>query len=102
MFATFLNNFFNMLVAIVNIFATPINTYVINHFPDFAIVVNNFNTFINTYVGNTLAWFGALLPPITRSLLIFYLGYLLVRFLMVLVVHSVLMIIQMLKNIKFW
>lgn len=102
MFSVLFKVLFNIIISIGNIVLTPINNIVVNNFPTVAILINRFNTFINTYIGNGLAFFGALIPPICKEILIFYLGYLVIRFIIVLNIHILMVIFRIIKNIKIW
>lgn len=93
---------FNILSSIATIILTPLNSLIINNFPDVAILINRFNEFLNTYLVSNLGFFGSLLPPKTRALILFYLTYLTIRFVIVLNAHLLLKIFKIIKNIKVW
>lgn len=102
MFNIFFKVLFKIIVSIGNIVFQPINYIVVNNFPTVAILINRFNSFINTYIGNPLAFFGALIPPICKQILLFYLAYLVIRLIIAINIHIVMTIFHIIKNIKIW
>lgn len=102
MIKIFFDGLFNILSSIASIVLTPLNSLVIDNFPDIAILINRFNEFLNTYLVSNLGFFGSLVPPKTRTLILFYLTYLTIRFVVVLNAHLILKIFKIIKNIKVW
>lgn len=98
----FFDIFFNVIYSILDFILTPVNTLVNVLLPDLSILISNFNTFITTYIGGTLGFFGQLIPPITKSVIMMYLGYLVGRMVVILNVHILLTIFKAIKNIKIW
>lgn len=102
MFKILFKVLFATLKAIATIVLTPINQLVVNYFPSVAILINNFNSFLNTYVVQNLGFFGNLIPPVTKNIILFYLAYLILRFVAVLNVHLIMKVFHIIKNIKVW
>lgn len=88
--------------SVVNIIMTPINLLIVNLFPDLSSLVSNFNQIVGTYVGNGLSWFAHLLPPMTKNLIILYLGILISYYTITISVHAVIKVIHIIKKIKIW
>lgn len=93
---------FAVLTSVANIILTPLNTLIINNFPQTAILINRFNEFMTTYIGSNLGFFGSLLPPKTKAVILFYLSYLIIRYIVVLNAHLILKVFRIIKNIKVW
>lgn len=90
------------IVSITNLFLLPINTIVVNLFPDFTDKINYFESLVGRYVVPLLSWFFQILPPNTRSLILFYLGTLILLYTATLAVHGIIKVIELIKNIKVW
>lgn len=98
----FFNIFFNVIYSILDFILTPVNSLVNTLLPDLSVLISNFNNFMNIYIGGTLAFFGNLIPPITKAMILLYLGYLVGRMIVILNVHVLLTIFKAIKNIKIW
>lgn len=94
--------FLNFIKSIVNIFLAPINALVVGLFPDLSNLLSSFNAFVEQFIGTNLAFFSHMLPPITRSMILFYLGLLISYYTISIVAHGVLKIIEIIKRIKIW
>lgn len=94
--------FMQFVVWIANFFLAPINALVVNFVPDLTEKINLLESIVNRFFTPTLSWFFNLLPPHTKSIVIFYLGLLIVLFTITIGVHAVLKVIHLIKNIKFW
>ena len=93
---------FKLIKVITNVLLLPINALVVSVLPDFSDSVNNFNVLVNEYIGGGLAYFSSILPPLTRSTIIFYLSLLVILYTTTLTIHLTLKIFKIIKAIKFW
>lgn len=94
--------FFDVIKGIVDAFLIPVNALIVNVFPNFNNILNAFNTLIDRYIGNVVSWFSYLLPPNTRTLILFYLSALIVFYTITISAHAILKLIHIIKNIKIW
>lgn len=92
----------NFLVAVCNIFLYPVNTIVSNYFPDVSQIIGRFTSVVNTYIGGGISYFMSILPPYTRTLIIFYISCLIGFYTISVLVHAVIKIIEIIKAIKIW
>lgn len=87
---------------VADVILQPINLLVVNLLPDLSNMISVFNNAVNQYIGVNLAFFAHLLPPITKSLILVYLGFLITYYTIVLTAHGILKIIHIIKAIKIW
>lgn len=80
----------------------PINLLVVNLVPDLSNLISTFNSAVNQIIGGNLAFFAHLLPPTTRGLIAFYLGFLITYYTIVISAHAILKVINIIKAIKIW
>ena len=88
--------------SIADLILSPINVLVVNLVPDLSAKISAFNSALNNVIGPTLGYFSHLLPPYTRTLIIFYLGFLITYYTIVISVHAILKVIEIIKAIKIW
>lgn len=88
--------------SIVNIFLTPINALVVNLFPDLSTLLSTFNSAVSQIIGGNIAFFSHLLPPTTRTFIIFYLTLLISYYTITISVHLVLKVINIIRRVKIW
>ena len=88
--------------SIVNIFLAPINALVVNFFPDLSSLLSTFNSAVSRIIGGNLAFFSHLLPPMTRTFILLYLGLLISYYTITISVHLVLKIINIIRRVKIW
>lgn len=88
--------------SVADLILTPVNALVVNLLPDLSSLISTFNAGVTQVIGPNLAFFGHLLPPNTRTLIIFYLGFLIVYFSISIGVHAILKIIHIIQRIKVW
>lgn len=87
---------------LVNAILSPVNDLVASIFPSFANLINQFNTFLNNYIGTSLGWFSHLLPPITRTIIIFWLEFLIVYYGAIWTYHGISQLYRLIQKLKFW
>lgn len=97
-----LKGLLSMLQTIVNIILTPINALISGIFPDFSNLISNFTNFVNNYIGGSLGWFSSLLPPITRSIIVFWLTFLVGYYSIAWGYRAVVLAWKLIQKIKFW
>lgn len=81
---------------------TPINLLVVNLLPDLSNLISSFNAGVTQLIGPNLAFFAHLLPPNTRALILFYLGFLVAYYTTTIAAHAVFKVIKIIKAIKVW
>lgn len=94
--------FFKVIVALTNVFLLPINALLVNFFPDTTNLINTFNNNVTLYIGNNLAYFSSLIPPTSRSFIVFYLTFLISYYTISFTIHGILKIVRIIKAIKIW
>lgn len=94
--------FLKFIKSIVNIFLTPINALVVGLFPDLSNLLSSFNAFVEQFIGVNLAFFSHMLPPNTRTMILFYLGLLISYYTISITAHGIYKIITIIKQIKIW
>ena len=102
MFNILIQGIFKLIKLLTNIILLPINALVVSVIPDFSDSVTNFNNLIQNYIGGGLAYFSSILPPLTRSTIIFYLNLLVILYTTTLTIHLTLKIFKIIKAVKFW
>lgn len=88
--------------SVADIILTPINLLVANLLPDLTSLINSFNAGVTQVLGPNLAFFAHLLPPNTRALILFYLGFLTAYYTTTIAAHAVFKVIKIIKAIKIW
>lgn len=88
--------------SVADIILAPINLLVVNLLPDLSSLISTFNSAVNQVVGTNLAFFAHLLPPITKNLILIYLGFLITYYTITLSAHAILKVINIIKAIKIW
>ena len=96
------NVLFNVIKTILNIGLAPINLLVVNLFPDFSNLISNFNSVVSTYIGGGIGYFSALLPPITKNIILLYLTFLISYYTITYSAHAIIKIFKIIQRIKFW
>ena len=97
-----LKGFLSFLSKIASIILSPIDSLISNLFPDMAVALNSFNTMLNSYVGNSLTWFFSLIPPITRSLLLIALTFLIGYYSFIWTYSLLIKVWSIIQKIKVW
>lgn len=91
-----------LIKSIANIILAPINLLVVNMFPDLSNLLSTFNGAITAIFGSGLGYFASILPPMTRGLIVFYLGILISYYTISITVHGVLKVLKIIKAIQIW
>lgn len=95
--------FMQFMVSITNFFLYPVNQAISTAFPDFNNLINEFDRYLGyLFRGNYLTYFFNILPPTTKSVLLFYLTCLVVYYTLSFVVHGIVKVIEIIKNVKIW
>lgn len=98
----FFDSLLNFLIAVANIFLTPINTIISNNFPNVSSLISTFTNAVNNYLGNGISYFFSILPPNTRTLVLLYITFLIAFYTISFLVHAVIKIIEIIKAVKIW
>lgn len=88
--------------AVADVILSPINALVVNLVPDLSNLISSFNAGVTQVIGPNLAFFGAMLPPNTRTLILFYLGFLVAYYSISIGIHAILKILHIIQRIKVW
>lgn len=102
MIKALLKGILSMATSIVNLVLTPINSLVLALFPDMSLAITNFTNTINTYVGGSLAFVSQFIPPLTKSLLLFWLTFLIAYYGFIWSYTLIIKIYNVIQKIKFW
>lgn len=94
---------FKFLIQITKIFLIPVDLIVSTAFPDFSEMVGTFNTAVGSqFIVKGLSYFGNLLPPNCKAVLILYLNCLIIFFTISVTVHGIIKVIEIIKSVKIW
>lgn len=88
--------------SVVNTLLSPINLLVVNLLPDLSSMISTFNQGVTAYIAPNLAFFAHLLPPITKSLILVYLAFLITFYTITVTAHAILKVIEIIKTVKIW
>lgn len=88
--------------SVVNVILLPVNLLVVNLVPDVSEKISTFNSAISSIFGSTMGYFANFIPPYTKTLILFYLGFLVTYYTIVISVHAVLKVIEIIKAVKVW
>lgn len=99
MAAKIFNILFGAIYGIAQLFLLPINTLISTMFPNMSEAVNHVINGINLFLGNGLMWGFNLLPPISRSLVLTYLSFLVIYYTITISVHSIIWVLNVLKKL---
>lgn len=97
-----LNGLLNFMAGVVDGLLAPVNTVILSAFPDFSNYIADFDRYVDFYIGNNLAYFTSMLPKSTINLLVLYLTTLINFMTITIIIHTLLKVFRMIKNIKFW
>lgn len=92
----------NIATKVVEILIYPLTAVVNTLFPDISSATTSVTTFLNNTLVPLFAWFGNLIPPITKSLLLIWLGFLVIYYSAVLTFTLGKKLFVIIKKIKFW
>ena len=93
---------FSIIKKIVEIFLIPVNLLIVNLFPDLSSIISTFNSAINQLIGGTLGYFATILPPITKNIILLWLGILISYYTIIFSFHLIMKVIAIIKAIKIW
>lgn len=95
------NVIFNLLATVVQIVMFPLNLIIDNLLPDFSDKINYLTQNIPVLFTN-LSWFVNILPPMTRTILLFALNIVIVKYTIYISTHAVIKIWNLFQKLKFW
>ena len=98
----FFNVLFQIITSVLNIVLLPINAVISNLFPDVSSLITQFNNLIDNVFGSGMVYFASILPPITKSIILFYLGVLVSYYTISISVHAFVKLFIVIRKIKFW
>lgn len=102
MIKAFLSGILKVISSLLNVILLPINTILSALFPDMSQAISTFTSFINTYVGGTLSYFFSIFPPIFRSLLVIWFGFVIGYYTIYYTYLAIIKIFNIIQKIKFW
>lgn len=102
MIKAIINGLMKLVTSILNIVLLPINTLIENIFPNMSSAINTFTNFVSTYIGGSIAYFSSLLPPISRSIIVLWLTFLITYYGVVWTYTGIMKIWNVIQKIKFW
>lgn len=102
MIKALLNGILNMAQWVVNLILTPINSLVNALFPDMSGAISNFNNMVNNYIGGSLSWFANLIPPITKSMILLGITFLIAYYGAIWSYTLVIKLYNVIQKVKFW
>lgn len=97
-----INGILNLVTLVLNIILLPINSLIANLFPDMTTSINQFTSFLSGYVGGSLSYFFSIMPPITRSIILLWLTFLIVYYGVVWSYSLIVKLWNVIQRIKFW
>lgn len=100
--SSFLETIFYIIGSLIYIILLPINLLFRTFIPNFNNIVNSFNQFIVFFVSTPLNYFLHLIPPLTRGILIFYLGLIVAYYSFIFAYRGFVLIPTIIRKIKFW
>lgn len=93
---------FNIIASLINIILLPINFLFKAFIPNFDTIIDNFNQFALFFISVPFNFFINLIPPLTRSVLLFYLGLKISYYTFVYAYRGIVLIPTIIRKIKFW
>ena len=102
MIKAIINGLLSIITSLLDVILLPANALIEQLFPDTAILVDNFNTFVSKYLGSNLAYFFNLLPPITKSILLYWTLFITTYYGIYYSYLAIIKINKIIKEIKFW
>ena len=91
-----------LVTSVLDIVLLPVNLLIENIFPDMTSAINTFTSFVDNYIGGSIGYFASILPPITRSIIALWLGFLLVYYSVAWSYSLIIKIYNVIQKIKFW
>lgn len=97
-FVGFWNILFNVSTTFCNFLMAPINAIISQAFPDFSQLVADFYVRVDSFTG-PIIWAINIIPPNTRTMLVFYVSMLIIFYTATYGVHGIIKIIEIVKNL---
>lgn len=101
MFKALFNIIFNLLATIIQVVMLPINTLIDSLLPDLSDKIHYLTQNIPVLFSN-LSWFVNILPPMTRTILLFAINIVIVKYTIYIGTHAVIKIWNLFQKLKFW
>lgn len=98
----FFNAIYKLALDVVNILIYPITAFVSTLFPDLSTYISAIQQFLVGTIVPVMAWFTNLLPPITKAVILLWLGFLLVYYTAVWTYTLSVKIFNVIRKVKFW
>lgn len=101
MINSLINGYLNVITNLLTIVLSPINTFISTIFPNVDSLVSAFNILLAT-LGTGLEYFGYLLPPNFKSLLVMYIVFKLTWYNGIIAYSTIVLLYRVIQRIKFW
>lgn len=92
----------NILAFLINIVILPIDALISTIFPDFSNILQNFNNSLSYLVSSPISFIMYHIPPITKSVILFYITLLIGIYSIKYVYKGIILIFEIIQKIKFW
>lgn len=101
MFQALFNLIFNLLATLIQVVLLPINSLVDSLLPDLTDKISYLNNNIPSLFNN-INWFINILPTYTRTVLLFAIEIMIVKYTIYIATHGVVKIWNLFQKLKFW
>lgn len=101
MFKALFNIIFNLLATIIQIVMYPINLIIDNALPDLSDKISYLSSNFPT-IFNNISWFINILPSYTRSILLFAINIMIVKYTIYIGTRAVIKVWNLFQKLKFW
>lgn len=101
MFKALFNIIFNLLATLVQLVCLPLNTLIDNLLPDLAEKISYLTSKFPVVFQN-LAWFVNILPTYTRTIFLFAINVIIVKYTIYMSVHAIIKVWNLFQKLKFW
>lgn len=102
MIKAIINGILNILIKVIDIILTPLNLLFDNLFPSASTLISNFTTFVNNYISGGLVYFFEMIPPITRSLLVIWITFVISYYGVYYAYVGIKKIFDIIQKVKLW
>ena len=102
MIKAILNGILSLVVSIVNVILTPINSIIDSLFPNMATAINNFTNMCNSFFSSGFTWLLQFIPPLTKQMILLWLTFEIAYYGIIWGYTLVIKIYNIIQKIKFW
>lgn len=102
MFKTIMDGLMVLIQGLISLLLAPIDAILIALFPDITSFIDVYELVIQTYIAPTVSYVYAILPPLTRSLVLVYCTFMIALGTAIITYHAFTYIYRLIQKIKFW